>query len=91
VHTASVHCAGNYFSKKEASDLDLEIPEGAEDGGYVATLEGALPDLFAATRPQLVFFQACLCVCVCMHICIYTCMCVCVCVCVCVYRVRVKG
>jgi acetoin utilization deacetylase AcuC-like enzyme len=53
-----MHCAGNYFSKRETSDLDVEIPAGATDEPYLAALERELPPLFATVRPQLVFFQA---------------------------------
>lgn len=53
-----MHCAGNFFSKRETSDLDVEIPAGATDEPYLAALEGELPSLFAAVRPQLIFFQA---------------------------------
>ena len=31
VKTVSVHCAGNYFSDKQISDLDVEMPPGCGD------------------------------------------------------------
>jgi len=58
VFTFSMHCAGNYFSKKEASDCDVEIPTGAGDDEYLDILRNTLPKLFEAQRPQLTFFQA---------------------------------
>ena len=58
VFTCSVHCEDNFFSKREHSDLDIEVPAGEEDSAYIATLERALPELFNEVRPQLVFFQA---------------------------------
>ena len=38
VWTFSMHCRGNYFSKKETSDLDVELPVGCEDETYLTTL-----------------------------------------------------
>jgi len=39
VQTFSMHCSGNYFSKKERSDLDVELPISAGDETYLATLQ----------------------------------------------------
>jgi acetoin utilization deacetylase AcuC-like enzyme len=58
VFTYSLHCEGNYFSKVEASDLDVEVPVGATDGKYLELLEGSLPAVFERFEPSLVFFQA---------------------------------
>lgn len=33
-----MHCSGNYFSKKEKSDLDVELPIGCDDETYLSTL-----------------------------------------------------
>jgi acetoin utilization deacetylase AcuC-like enzyme len=33
-----MHCSGNYFSKKETSDLDVELPAGSTDETYLSTL-----------------------------------------------------
>lgn len=38
VQTFSVHCRSNYFSKKESSDLDVELPSGCTDETYLSTL-----------------------------------------------------
>lgn len=58
VFTFSMHCAGNYFSAVEQSDLDLEVPVGAGDDEYLHLLTATLPQLFERTSPDLVFFQA---------------------------------
>lgn len=58
VFTFSAHCDGNYFSKKEDSDLDVELAEGMDDAAYLAAIEEHLPQLFVELQPQLVFFQA---------------------------------
>ena len=39
VQTFSMHCSGNYFSKKETSDLDVELPVGCDDSTYLSTLQ----------------------------------------------------
>ncbi|KAL3916164.1 MAG: hypothetical protein SGILL_005304 [Bacillariaceae sp.] len=38
VFTFSVHCSGNYFSDKQDSDLDIELPIGCNDSTYLITL-----------------------------------------------------
>mmetsp|Transcript_28510 Transcript_28510/g.61251 ORF Transcript_28510/g.61251 Transcript_28510/m.61251 type:complete len:317 (-) Transcript_28510:64-1014(-) len=38
VQTFSMHCSANYFSKKERSDLDVELPSGCDDSTYLLTL-----------------------------------------------------
>lgn len=38
VQTFSMHCAANYFSKIEHSDLDVELPIGSSDETYLSTL-----------------------------------------------------
>mmetsp|Transcript_42861 Transcript_42861/g.91116 ORF Transcript_42861/g.91116 Transcript_42861/m.91116 type:complete len:468 (+) Transcript_42861:2-1405(+) len=38
VQTFSMHCSANYFSKKERSDLDVELPVGCDDETYLSTL-----------------------------------------------------
>jgi acetoin utilization deacetylase AcuC-like enzyme len=63
VITFSLHCEANYFSRKEQSDLDIELPAGCTDGTYLGTLQhwlrqlkrqgGGGDDYF-----DLVFFQA---------------------------------
>jgi acetoin utilization deacetylase AcuC-like enzyme len=38
VFTFSIHCSGNYFSPKQESDLDIELPIGCNDSTYLMTL-----------------------------------------------------
>jgi len=38
VQTFSLHCSANYFSKKELSDLDVELPPHVTDETYLSTL-----------------------------------------------------
>ena len=58
VFTFSMHCAANLFSKKEVSDVDVEIEAGTGDAEYLKILNGWLPFLFDVVKPDLVFFQA---------------------------------
>jgi acetoin utilization deacetylase AcuC-like enzyme len=59
VMTFSLNCAANYFSQKEASDLDVELPAGCTDETYLATLRHWLRQMEDKGGPfQLVFFQA---------------------------------
>ena len=39
VKTFSLHSLGNYFSKKEVGDLDIELPVGCGDETYLSTLK----------------------------------------------------
>ncbi|KAL3785829.1 hypothetical protein HJC23_012384 [Cyclotella cryptica] len=38
VKTFSMHCVANYFSEKQHSDLDVEMPAGCDDETYLSTL-----------------------------------------------------
>jgi acetoin utilization deacetylase AcuC-like enzyme len=38
VYTFSMHCSANYFSAKQSSDLDVEVPAGTGDAEYLALL-----------------------------------------------------
>ena len=58
VFTFSMHCSGNYFSQKETSDVDVELPPGTSDAEYNRILNGWIPFLFDVVKPHLVFFQA---------------------------------
>ena len=58
VFTFSMHCKENYFSKVQASDVDVELEKGCTDEKYLAKLQAWLPYLFTNVNPDLVFFQA---------------------------------
>lgn len=58
VFTFSMHCKENYFSTKQASDVDVELGAGAGDAEYLALLRMWLPRLLDQLQPQLVFVQA---------------------------------
>jgi acetoin utilization deacetylase AcuC-like enzyme len=60
VFAFSLHCEKNYFSKKEQSDLDIELPEGCNDATYLGTLNHWLNRIRNERRNEfdLIFFQA---------------------------------
>ena len=58
VFTVSLHGEKNFPFRKEASDLDIELPDGCTDAAYLEALEGALQELQDRFEPQLVFYIA---------------------------------
>ncbi len=58
VFTFSAHGATNFPARKQASDLDLPLPDGLEDTAYLSELQGRLPDLLDQLKPELVFYNA---------------------------------
>jgi acetoin utilization deacetylase AcuC-like enzyme len=57
VFTLSLHGAHNYPFAKEASTLDVALPDGCDDAMYLSALDEAL-HCVAPFRPQLVLYQA---------------------------------
>lgn len=58
VFTFSIHGAKNYPFRKETSDLDVELPDGADDDVYLTALAAHLPAVFARQPPDIVFYLA---------------------------------
>jgi len=58
VFTLSLHGEHNFPFQKEASDLDIALPDGTGDAVYLAALEHALETLFARFSPQLIIYLA---------------------------------
>jgi len=61
VFTLSLHGAKNFPFRKEASDLDVELPDGCTDAPYLEALDRALDTLWsrhAGALPGLVFYLA---------------------------------
>ena len=56
--TLSLHGARNYPGKKETSDLDVPLPDGAGDAEYLNALTAALAELDRRFAPQLVIYVA---------------------------------
>lgn len=58
VFTLSLHGEHNYPFKKEASDLDVALPDGTGDADYLAALRETLAELFRRFSPQLIIYLA---------------------------------
>lgn len=58
VFTFSVHCEANYPHSKEASDLDIGVPPGTNDGVYLSVIHSHVAPLLAKVRPDIVFYNA---------------------------------
>lgn len=56
VFTFSMHGSKNYPLHKMASDLDIGLPDGTDDGTYLSILERQLPILFDQVQPDIVFY-----------------------------------
>ena len=58
VFTFSMHCDANFPGTKQKSDLDVPLPEGLDDEGYLQLLAGYLPALLSQVKPDLVLYDA---------------------------------
>lgn len=58
VFTLSLHGAKNFPFRKEASDIDVELPDGCSDAPYLDALQEALRQLEDRCAPDLVFYLA---------------------------------
>jgi acetoin utilization deacetylase AcuC-like enzyme len=58
VFTFSMHGDKNYPLRKEASDLDIALLDGIEDGAYLKILRNELPKLIDSVAPDFIFFQS---------------------------------
>jgi len=58
VFTLSLHGEKNFPFRKEASDLDVALPDGCQDAAYLQALEQALDELARRFEPGLVLYLA---------------------------------
>ncbi|HEX7891125.1 MAG TPA: histone deacetylase [Ramlibacter sp.] len=58
VFTLSIHGQKNFPFRKEASDLDVDLPDGTGDDPYLQALERALEELSHRFDPDLVIYLA---------------------------------
>jgi acetoin utilization deacetylase AcuC-like enzyme len=56
--TLSLHGARNYPFQRIASDLDVDLPSGTGDKGYLEALAGALDHAVPRARTELAFYLA---------------------------------
>lgn len=58
VFTLSMHGAKNFPFRKEAGDIDIDLPDGCGDADYLQALEHALDELDRRVQPGLVIYLA---------------------------------
>ena len=58
VFTFSIHGAKNFPFHKEESDLDVDLPDGADDGEYLAALELGIEKVLYNSEADLAIFLA---------------------------------
>lgn len=58
VATYSIHAEKNFPVRKARSTLDVGLPDGVEDAGYMTTLERTLVPLVDGFAPDLILYQA---------------------------------
>ena len=58
VFTFSMHGQKNYPARKEQSDLDIGVPDKADDGYYLTHLKETLPGLIDTVQPDFIFYLA---------------------------------
>ena len=58
VFTLSMHGEKNFPFRKEASDLDIELPDGCQDMAYLEALDHALDELDRRFQPGLILYLA---------------------------------
>ncbi len=58
VFTFSIHEQHNYPATKPPSDLDIGLPSGLEDEGYLQALEAGLAKVAEDFQPELILFVA---------------------------------
>jgi acetoin utilization deacetylase AcuC-like enzyme len=58
VFTFSIHGVRNFPFRKEESDLDVALPDGADDGEFLEALQAGLEKVLEASRAELAIYLA---------------------------------
>jgi acetoin utilization deacetylase AcuC-like enzyme len=58
IFTFSIHGANNFPFHKEASDLDVALPDGADDAEFLQALEAGLEEALERSRADLAIYVA---------------------------------
>jgi acetoin utilization deacetylase AcuC-like enzyme len=58
IFTLSLHAEKNFPVRKARSNLDVGLPDGVDDDGYMAALSHHLPQVIADFAPDFVLYQA---------------------------------
>ena len=56
--TLSVHAQSNFPARKQHSDLDVGLSDGAEDADYLRVVGESLVRVLGSFRPDLVLYDA---------------------------------
>jgi acetoin utilization deacetylase AcuC-like enzyme len=58
IFTCSIHCEKNFPHHKEHSNLDVGLPKGMNDVGYLEVVQQTLVRAIDLSTPDLVFYDA---------------------------------
>ena len=58
IFTLSLHAEKNFPVRKARSTLDIDLPDGLDDDGYMAQLSHHVPEVLDNFAPDLVLYQA---------------------------------
>ena len=58
VFTFSIHGAKNFPFRKEESDIDVALPDGADDAAFLDALAGGLEEALEASKAELAIYLA---------------------------------
>ncbi len=58
VFTCSVHCEKNFPARKAQSDLDVNIPRGADTDSYLETMAQGFEDAVRLAQPDFIIYDA---------------------------------
>jgi acetoin utilization deacetylase AcuC-like enzyme len=58
IETVSWHCEENYPAKKQTAGINIQVPKGCDDEGYLMILQRDLPGLLDDIAPDFVFYDA---------------------------------
>lgn len=58
IFTLSLHAEKNFPVRKARSNLDIGLPDGLDDDGYMEMLDMHLPQVISDFAPDFVFYQA---------------------------------
>ena len=58
VATYSIHAERNFPARKARSTLDVALPDGVDDDGYMAALDATLPAMIDDFAPDIILYQA---------------------------------
>ena len=58
IFTLSIHAEKNFPVRKARSTLDINLPDGVDDDGYMEALDRHLPQVISEFAPDLVLYQA---------------------------------